>query len=86
MIIDENLINGGIGHALMVQNMDKFKNPYESSKSVMLGANVLQLKKTRQDIKEDDQWLNDLVEPIIPGKDKGNVTRIKVSNFELPKS
>lgn len=69
MIIEENLMNGGIGKALMVQNMDKFKNPYESSKSVMLGTNVLQLKKTKQDVKDDDLWLNDLVEPVIPGKD-----------------
>lgn len=53
----------------MVKNMDKFKNPYESTKTVMLGANVLQLKKTKQDIKEDDLWLNDLCEPVIPGKD-----------------
>ena len=68
-IIDEYLIKEGVGHALKLKQMDKMKNPYEATKSVMLGTNILQIKKTTQDVKKDDKFLNDLVEPIAPGSD-----------------
>lgn len=46
MVIDKCLIEDGVGMAIMTKNMDKFKNHYEALKSVKMGSNVTQLKKT----------------------------------------